>query len=77
MKSASVILLFVVSLLGGGLALQAKDSFTPSPKFGFGAATLQPLAADGGGANETDEADALAAPRLPRLQPHSLQVVGR
>jgi hypothetical protein len=77
MKSASVILLFVVSLLGGGLALQAKDSFSPSPKFGFGVATLQQLAADGGGASVGNEADVLAAPPLPRLQPHSLEVVGR
>jgi hypothetical protein len=77
MKSAAVILLFLVSLVGGALALQAKDAFTPSLRFAFNESNARRAlsSADAGSAVETVEAQAL--PALPRLPPHSLQVVGR
>ena len=77
MKSAPAILLFLVSVLGGGLALQAKDAFTPSPRFAFNESGPRTggSSADAGSAVETVEAQSLSA--LPRLPPHSLQVIGR
>jgi hypothetical protein len=77
-SSAAAVLLFVMSLLGGGLALQAKDAFTPAPKFAFSA---RPAAsgADAGseGESQVETLEAQSLPQLRRLAPHSLQVIGR
>jgi hypothetical protein len=69
MKSFAAIGLFILSLLCLGSALEAKESFAPAPKFGFGTAVVD--------AGTTSEVVETRTAPLRKLDPGALGALGR